>query len=127
MKKQEESKVRIRTARVDSLDLYEITEDELEILEHGSPGSLYLLFATSLIPIAISFLITILTTKIESIYLFNIFVIITSIGFIAGVILLVLWIKENRSSTSVSKKIRSRMEKNEKQQENCDPTSTLVE
>lgn len=128
-KKQEELNPRIRRARVDSLDLYEITEDELSTLEHGSPGSLYLLFSTFLLSIAVSFLITLLTTKIESDRLYIVFVVVTVIGFIVGIVLFGLWLKEYRSSMSVSHKIRERMkdgtENEELKQKVSDPTSTL--
>lgn len=121
---------RIRRARVDSLDLYEITEDELTTLEHGSSESLFLVFSTFLISVASSFLITILTTKIESNRLFETFVIVTLIGYIIGFILLILWIKARRSSSSVGKKIRDRMKEEEKLSEDIeanksDDTSTI--
>lgn len=128
-KKQEELNPRIRRARVDSLDLYEITEDELATLEQGLPGSLYLLFSTFLLSMAVSFLITLLVTKIESDRLYIIFVVVTVIGFISGIVLLFLWIKAYRSSIPVSHKIRERMKdetKNEElKQKVTDPTSTL--
>ncbi len=129
MENQKELNPKIRRARVDSLDLYEITEDELNILEHGSPGSLYLLFSTFLLSMAISFFVSLLTTKIESDRLFMVFVSVTILGFIIGIILLILWVKEYRSSTSVAHKIRERMKdelKNEELKQNVkDPTSTL--
>lgn len=119
----------IRRARVDSLDFYEITDEELTTLEHGSPGSLFLLFATFLISIALSFLISLLTTKIENLYVYILFVIITIIGFVLGSLFLCLWIRECRSSISVSKKIRNRMKEEDKieelKQKSIDPTSTL--
>lgn len=108
-KTQQEKGPRIRRAKVDSLDLYEITEDELTTLEHGSPGSLFLLFSTFLLSVAISFLISILSTKIENNHTYIFFVVITVVGFVVGLVLLGLWIKENKSSTSVSMKIRERM------------------
>lgn len=129
MPTEQEVNPRIRRARVDSLDLYEITEDELTTLEHGSPGSLFLVFSIFLLSTALSFLVALLTTKIESIYTFTIFVVITALGFIIGLVLLGLWYRENRSSSSVSKKIRNRM-KNEalnedKKEETTDPNSTV--
>ncbi len=128
-KNQQQTEPKIRRARVDSLDLYELTEEELVTLEHGSPGSLYLLFATFFLSISISFLIALLTTDIKSIYTFTVFVVITVLGFFSGFVLCCLWFRENRSSTSVSKKIRNRMKEEgvneEKKQAVTDPTSTL--
>ena len=126
---QQQIEPRIRRARVDSLDLYEITEDELNTLDHGSPESLFLLFASNLITIAISFFIALTTTKIESDRTYIFYVIVTVLTFICGLFLITLWFIKHRSSTSVCKKIRKRMKddiKNEEiKKESTDPTSTL--
>lgn len=128
-KTQDEASPRIRRASVGSVNLYEITEEELTALEHGSPESLYLLFATFLISTATSFLISLLTTKIELIRVYIIFVVITVVGFTAGIVLFILWFREYRSSNSVSCRIRKRMQEvinNESTRQNADdPLSTL--
>ena len=120
---------RIRRATVDSLNFYEVTEEELTIFEHGSPSSLYLNLSIVLLSVAISFFATLVTTKTPSIYLFTIFVVITVLGFILGMCLLILWFREYRTSTSTSKKVRSRMKEEILNEEIkgtlSDPTSTL--
>ncbi len=45
----------IRRARIDNLTIYEISDAELNILERGSPDSIYLNVAIALISSAISF------------------------------------------------------------------------
>lgn len=106
---QNEQYIRVRRGDVDSICLYSVTEDELEILEKGSPGSLYLNFSLSLISIATSFLASLFLTNISSQRIYIVFVIITVIGYIIGFFLLLLWYKEHRSSTSVAKRIRERL------------------
>ena len=50
-----EKAVQIKRGRVDSLSLYEITDNELDILTAGSPSSLYLNFAIFLLSRAFLF------------------------------------------------------------------------
>jgi Na+/melibiose symporter-like transporter len=99
----------IRRARIDRLNIYEISEAELQVLEHGSPESLFLNFAIFLLSSASSLLVTLLTTKIESERLFYVFVIVTVIGFIAGLVLMFLWRRNRQSTSLVFAEIRRRM------------------
>lgn len=99
----------IRRARIERLDIYEISEAELQILERGSPESLFLNFAIFLISVAASFLVALLTTEIQSVRVFNVFVIVTVIGFVAGAVLLLLWARYRRSTTTIFAQIRRRM------------------
>lgn len=106
---QNEAHIRVRRAEVDSICIYDVTEDELEILEKGSPSSLYLNFSLFLISAATSFLASLFFTEIPSIKTFTVFVIVTVVGFVLGFILLVLWYRDFRSSNSVAKRIRDRL------------------
>lgn len=99
----------IRRVRLDSLRIFEISEAELEALERGSPESLFLNFALTVLSVAISFSISLATTTIPSNRTFIVFVIITSLGYVVGVVFLVLWVISRRSLRSVSAKIRSRI------------------
>jgi len=101
--------VRVRTGRVDSLSLYEVTDDELEVLEHGGPSSFFLNFAVLLISTASSFLITLLTTTVLSDRTFTVFLLITLVGFVGGAILLLIWNRNRQSASSVVKRIKGRM------------------
>lgn len=98
----------IKRGRVNSLTVYEVTDYELDQLENGSPVSLFLNFAILFVSIGISFFIALLTTIIESNRVFNIFVIITSISFIAGIILLFLWYRGRKSIKILLNKIKDR-------------------
>jgi len=109
---QDESQPKIKRGRFDSLNLYEVTEDELNIIERGSPSSIYLNFSVFLVTMAISFLISLLTTKIDSIYTFSIFTILCSVGFFLGIFFAIMWHRNRSESTDVCNKIKSRL-KNE--------------
>lgn len=106
---QNDTKIRVRMAEVDSICVYQVTEFELETLEKGSPSSLYLNFAITFITTALSFFITLISTEIKSERLFNVFVIVSVVGFALGIFLLVLWYKAYRSSSSVANKIKNRL------------------
>jgi hypothetical protein len=99
----------VRRARIERLDIYEISETELQILERGSPESILLNFAIFLISIAASFLIALLITEIQSSRTFTVFVIVTVVGFIIGTILLAFWAWYRRSTTTMFEQIRRRM------------------
>jgi len=100
---------RIKRGRVDSLSLYEITDYELSVLEHGTPASLFLNFAIFFLSAAISFLTALVTTKIESQAVLTIFVVITVVGFSAGAVLMALWIRSWQSTSSLIKQIKNRI------------------
>jgi len=99
----------IRRARIDRLNIYEVSDSELQLLERGSPESLFLNFAIFLLSSAISLLAALLTTNIESTRVFNVFVIVTVVGFIAGMFLLALWRWYTRSRSTIFEQIRQRM------------------
>lgn len=108
---QSEGSVQFRIVRgpVDSLSLYEITDYELEILEEGSPSSTFLNFAIFFFSIGASFLLTLLTVTIESIFLFAVFVIVTTVGLSASLVLFVLWRRTRSRTKDLCKRIRARV------------------
>lgn len=106
-----EASVQLRIVRgpVDSLSLYEITDYELELLEQGSPSSTYFNFAIFFVSIGISFLTTLLTVDIVSIYIFSIFTILTVFGICAALVLFQLWRSTKSRTKDLCKKIRARV------------------
>lgn len=104
-----EERVTVVRGRVSSVSLYEITDNELSTLETGSSSSLYLNFSIFLLSVAISMLVTLLTTPIQDNRVFNVFVIIVSCGFIIGGFLLLLWYRTRHSMSEVVKSIRGRI------------------
>ena len=101
--------IRIRRGRVDSLLLYEVSEHELDTLARGMPASLFLNFGIALLSIGSSFLTSLLTIQIASDHIFIVFTSICTICFIIGIILMCLWYHNRQSSTTIIKKIKSRI------------------
>lgn len=116
----------IRRARIERLTIYEISESELEILARGSPDSVFLNFAIFLLSVAVSFIVALLTTTINSDRLFYIFVIIAVIGLIAGSILLTIWIRNRTSVSEIVDAIRERKPPEGIQEEPKPPTSSGI-
>ncbi len=99
----------IHRARLDKLSIFEVSESELETLERGSPDSLFLNLAIFVLSVAISFSITVATTTIASTRTFIVFVVVTIVGYIAGITFGLLWWRSHKSVKSVIKQIRSRL------------------
>ena len=99
----------IKRARFDQLTIYEVSESELEILERGSPDSLYLNFSIFLLSSAITLTISLITLTILDIYLYTAFVVFAGIGYVVGILLLLLWWKSHVSVTKCIETIRKRL------------------
>lgn len=101
--------VKVRRGKFDSLSLYEVTESELQELECGGQDDVMLNVGIFLLSTAISFLISLLTTKIESLKTYCVFVLIAIVGFVGSVILLILWNRTRKSRAAIVKRIKDRM------------------
>lgn len=91
----------IRYAPLGELKVYQVQEHELDRLAAGSPGALQLNFALFLIPIGITLLVTLATTKIESDRIFQAFVLIATLTIIIGAILLAFWWRSYQSTRNL--------------------------
>jgi hypothetical protein len=100
--------VKIRRGSFGELTIHEVADYELERLAHGSPDSLYLNFAIFLLSMSVSFFVALLTGALSS-RVFTIFVVITTIGFLMGVFLLIIWLKKRSSVSDLVDEIRSRL------------------
>ena len=100
--------VEVRRGAFAQLTIYEVAEYELEVLEHGSPDSIYLNFAIFLLSIAVSFLVSLVTADLST-RVFIVFVSITIIGLVLGIFLLILWFRTRKSVSILVKKIRNRL------------------
>lgn len=99
----------LRVAPLGELKVYTITEDELNSLGKGSPGSVYLNFGLALIPVAIAFLITILSTEIPTQEGKIFFIAGCIVFFLIGIICMILAAIHHVSTTSLVEKIKARM------------------
>lgn len=98
----------VRRGRVDSLNLYEITEEELRQLGEGSPVNVYLNLAISAISIAVSFGASLATSTFKSAAVQFTFIAITVATVLVFVIFGVLWLRCRRVTSHVINKIKSR-------------------
>ena len=102
-----------RIGRIGELVAYEVSEGEMEQIENRQTVSIYFTFATSLLSIAVAFLIALLTTTIESDRTYTIFVIAVIIGLVLGVFLSVLgirnYLKDKKTFKTLIAKIKDRL------------------
>ena len=94
---------------MDSIVVYDVTDQELKELERGGDGGLYLNVALALASVAISFLIALTSTTITSNRQFTVFVVITIVGFIGAAVLALLWWNCRKSVSQLVKDIKARM------------------
>jgi hypothetical protein len=99
----------IRRAPLDKLTIFEVTEAELETLERGSPVSVFLNLAISALSTAIALSVTLGTTPVDSRKTFDVFVIVTVVGYVAGGTFLLLWLFTRKSIKAVAQVIRKRL------------------
>lgn len=101
--------VKIRTGVPAELTIHAVADHELEDLAHGAAdSSSYLNFAIFLLSTALSFFLTLLTAVVSP-RVFTVFVVITTVGFLNGTLLLVVWIRKRRSVWDLVEEIRSRV------------------
>ncbi|MEX6625286.1 hypothetical protein [Tenacibaculum salmonis] len=102
--------VKVKRHKFDSLTIYEVSESELDIIEKGSPSSIYLNFAIFLISVAASFLASLLTNDYTNKQnTFIVFLVITILGFIIGLFLIILWLRTKNDFDEAIKKIKERV------------------
>ena len=104
-----EKEFKIRRGRVDSVDLYEVKESELELLENGEPTGIHLNFSIFLLSIAFSAILTLCSATFTNRTIENIFLFTSIIGIIGGVYLFILWWRGRGSIKSVIKTIKRRI------------------
>ena len=102
-------KLVVRRGRVDSVDLYEVKENELELLEKGSPSSLQLNCSVFLFSIAFSAILTLATATIKWPIMETVFVVVAVIGVLLGIYLFISWWKTKASIVSIISTIRNRI------------------
>jgi hypothetical protein len=99
----------IRIATLGELKFYMVSEEELEALSRGSPGSVYLNLALALLPVAVAFLLTQVSTTIENTAALFSFICGCIVCFVAGMICLVLAYVHHSTTAGVVKRIKERM------------------
>lgn len=99
----------IRRVPLGTLQVYEITEDELEALERATPESLYLNLAIFTGSVFLSFVVSLSTTTISGTATLVFFWVVTVCTFLSAVTFSLLWKQATRSANSVARRIRGRV------------------
>jgi hypothetical protein len=103
----------IRRGRVDSLDIFEVTESELDTLERGSPNSIYFNFCIFFASAFVTLTITMYTVDIKSAIKISLFFSADVISLIATALLGILWWQSKNEVKEVLGVIRGRVPREE--------------
>ena len=101
--------LKVRRGRVDSVDLYEIKDTELDLLERGSPADLQLNFAIFLLSTALTALGTLFTTAFRSSVTRTVYIVIGVVGLLGGAYLLIAWGRNRSTLKQTCARIRGRI------------------
>jgi uncharacterized membrane protein len=104
-----DEKVLVRRGRVDSVNLYEVKEHELELLEKGQVGTLLLNLGIFLFSIAFTCIAALATADFRSPIAETIFIFIIVVGILGGLCLILIWWKTKQSIRKVVSTIRNRL------------------
>lgn len=99
----------VRRGRVDCVDLYEVKENELELLEKGSPATLQLNFSIFLFSMAFACIVALSTTTFKWEIVKSIFTFVSVIGVLMGSYLFISWWRTRTSIASVVAQIKNRI------------------
>ena len=99
----------IRRARLQRLTIYEVEESELAILERGSLDTIFLNIAVALLSMSVSLSVALLTAEFPSDRAWTVFLVITVVGYVAGVIMLLVWWRSRVSVAACTRNIRQRL------------------
>ena len=99
---------RVVTHKVEQIDIYEVTENELNLLEKGTDSDLYLQFSIALLSVFFSLTVCFFTSTFNDDKVLYAFVCVDSICFIIGALLLVLWYRNRKGKEEIIKGIKNR-------------------
>lgn len=110
----DDNTIKIIRGKVDSINIYEVSESELSIIESGAPSSLYLNFVTFLSGIFISFLSILLTMTFnlkerKDLILFIIFMLIEVVTGFLTLIMFIIWLTKRKDLSHLIKRIKERI------------------
>ncbi len=107
----------VKRGRFDSLTIYDVTSQELKIIENGSTNSLYLNFAIFLLSVSASFFVSIFTVdwfpdsteQNAHLVSFIVFLIISILTLLVGIICGIVWYRSHDSFKETIKIIKQRL------------------
>jgi len=101
--------VSIRYVGIGQLTVFFVSEDELRLIEAGSPAATCLNLGIAFSSVGIGSLISLLLSEpSKSLHKFVVVVVITVISLIVGLVLLVIWTRLRKQASEVIDRIRSR-------------------
>lgn len=122
----EDSKpLRVRRGRVESVDLYEIKDNELDALEKGTPAELQLNFAVFLLSLAFAAVSSLLTATFPNKITETLYIVTSVVGVLLGAYLLIAWWKTKSSVKLLCRRIRERIPPEAKSVAETDPDSEM--
>lgn len=101
--------LKVRRGRVESVDLYEIKDTELDTLEKGTPADLQLNFAVFLLSLAFSAIASLATATFQNNTVETLFVIVSVVGVLLGIYLMIAWWRTRSEVKDLCKRIRQRI------------------
>lgn len=104
---------RIRRGRVESVDLYEIKDSELEVFQRGSPADLQLNFAIFLLSIAFTAIGSLATATFKDENVHTTFIVVAVVGILLGIYLLIAWFRNRTSLHTLCNRVRERIKETE--------------
>jgi hypothetical protein len=99
----------IRIGRVESVDLYEIKDTELELFEKGSPADLQLNFAIFLVSTAFSAIVALCTATFANSTVHTTFIVVAVVGILLASYLFISWWRSRTSVKAACLIIRRRI------------------
>lgn len=104
---------KVRKSIVEYVNIYEVTENELDLLESGGQSSLMMDIAISLLSIAITCIISLVTSTFANETTKYSFLFGSIVCSIVGVILLLLSLKSRKRVSKIIKEIKARLKDEE--------------
>lgn len=101
--------LKVRRGRVDSVDLYEIKDTELDVLEKGGPAETNLNFAVFAISTAITAFVALMTAEIKVLEVKVGFIVAVVVGVVLGLYWIVSWWKTRGEVKKLCDRIRQRI------------------
>ena len=103
--------LRVNRGRVDSVDVYEVKENELETLEQGVRANLQFGFAIFLFSAALTCVAALSTSNFKWEVVKIIFICLSIIGIVLGVFFIWSWWRTRKSVSKVISTIRNRIDR----------------
>ena len=106
---QDDKPLRVRRGRVESVDLYEIKDSELELFRKGSPADLQFNFAIFALSVAFSAIFSLCTATFHNDSVHTAVIVVAVVGTLFGGYLLIAWRKNRTSLMTACDVIRNRI------------------